>query len=54
MVFRLNKLSSDDELRKWTVHMLCRHPSNIILRPRMLSSQCTDLVEIVAAREAAT
>jgi hypothetical protein len=27
-VFKLNKLSSDEEMRKWTVHM-CRHPRNI-------------------------
>ncbi len=48
-VFKLSKLSSDEEMRKWTVHM-CRHTRNIILRPGMLSSQWTDLVEIVAAK----
>ncbi len=37
-VFKLNKLSSDEVMRKWTVHM-CRHPRNIFLRPGMLSSQ---------------
>jgi hypothetical protein len=43
-VFKLSKLTSDEEMRKWSVHM-CRHPRNIILRPGMLSSQWTDLVE---------
>jgi hypothetical protein len=43
-VFKMSKLSSDEEMRKWTVH-ICRHPRNIILRPGMLSSQWTDFVE---------
>ncbi len=40
-VLKLSKLSPDEEMRKWTVHM-CRHPRNIILRPGMLSSQYVD------------
>jgi hypothetical protein len=44
-VFKLSKLSSDEEMRKRSVHNhnhMCRHPRNIILRPGMLSSQYVD------------
>jgi hypothetical protein len=47
----MSKISTDEEMRKWTVHM-CRHPCNIMLRPGILSRQWTDLAEIVAARKA--
>jgi hypothetical protein len=50
-VFKMSKLSSDEEMWKWTMHM-CRHPRSIILRSGMLSNHWTDLVEIFAAREA--
>ncbi len=48
-VFRLNKLSSDDELRTWTVHMCIPATSSCVRACCPLSSQWTDLVEIVAA-----